>query len=147
MNRKQLDAFFELFGLNQEERQSLMGEGMIVEQNGHLFLTQTPFSEEQVAGGIPLFIMLKQKVVAARPLLDMIYRKVTGLEVRTRKQALQFTYGKSLSRQLLEYEGDLVDQRYYLITINKRILGYAQYDHSAKKLYNKMHVGEYLKET
>lgn len=127
MPSKDLNSFFEQFQLSS----SILKE----------------FSEEA-------FIELRGNKIPTRFLLNFLLEKLPEesiVEVKTEKQALNFTYGKNLSREsvFLAQRRRLEEGRMYLIIFDKKPLGYASFTKESKKsitLHNEMNIGMYLRE-
>ena len=151
MNLNELKQFLEKFNINKEIIEEYLNNKKIININNNLFLInkEDEFKKNQVFSDNLIFIQLNQ-LLPSKYLLKFISKNSKNkIEVKSEKQALEFTYSKSLSLQSIinKYQLKFKENQYYLIEYNN-ILGYFQYNPKNKThpLKNIMNIGEYLHE-
>lgn len=139
MGAELLKTYVLKFDLNQNQFQN-----KILEKNKNLFFAQS-FSKNQIYSDQLIFIFLKNRLLPSTFLLNLIEKNTKNIILlNSRKQAIDFTYGKDFNIHNLNLKITFEDGKYCLIIYNDMILGIAE-----KKgiiLKNTFNIGEYLKE-
>jgi len=151
MEIKDLIIFLKKFEIKEEKIKSFIGEKLIIEKNSHFFLTNQ--KDKIIKTDLLLFINLKF-LLPSKFLLNFIFKNSENIvEVKSEKQAMNFTYGKDLSiDSIIKVQGKHFKVGiYYLLIYKNLILGYFEYLGNNQKnkkhpLFNLMNIGRYLKE-
>jgi len=151
MDKKKVREFLENFDLDKEVIDGFVSDEKEIEKkNVGVYLVDEKFSYEEVYREDIVFVNLKEKLLPSKFLLEFLNenskRKVI---ISNRKNALNFTYGKNLSKDMVESfeNGDFEEGKYYTVEYEGNVLGYVEFLSKNKMMFkNKMHIGEYLKE-
>ena len=145
MNRNDIVYFLKNFDLKECDISEFLANKKVCENEFGVFIREVDFNQSEVYGDDMLFVKLS-KTLPTTYFLEWISRKGNNLNIKSEKKALDFTYSKNLSKDLVKFDCDLVDGRYYVIMYDGSVLGYARFDLRKKLLINLMNVGEYLRE-
>ncbi len=148
MDISDLRLFLEKFGLDSKKIDDFIGSKKLFVVNRNVFLSKKSFEKNQVFGEGLVFIKLN-KLLPSTFLLNFILETEGNFcELKSEKQALNFTFGKSLSFDSVKEGVRFSRGSYYLVVFEKKFLGYVELNKNDKKfpLKNLMNVGEYLKE-
>lgn len=145
MNKQDIIQFLEKFELDNQTIDKFLENKQIIEKNKNIFLTDKPFDKNQVLDNGIIFIQLN-KFLPTTYLLKFISENTPTIQVKSQKQAMNYTYGKNLSFDST-IKTTLVNSRCYIVKFEDMILGYAKIDKTQKHpIINEMNIGEYLKE-
>lgn len=140
MKNSDIDAFLQHFGC-----ENLFEKKKVIEKDGNLFLSGG-FAKDKVFDDSLLFIRLKNFLPSTYFLEEIFKNSRNKLEVISQRQALDFTYGKSLAMASVKRK-EIEEGKYYLILFKKKILGYVSFRKGDRfPLRNEMNIGEYLRE-
>lgn len=147
MNLQKLKQFLLDFNLNEEIVEDFLKNKQIKEINKNYFLINknTNLQKNQIFEETLIFIQLNE-FLPSKYLLSFI-KENQGLfvEIRNEKQAINFTYSKTLKfASIIKKKGSFENK--YLAIYDNEILGYGEFSQNKKEFKNLMNIGEYLKE-
>ena len=149
MDIKKFKQFLGNFTLSQEDIITYLKNKKIIEKNNNLFLVdeQDAFKSNQVFQNNLIFIKLQNKLLPSMYLLEYLKTHTKPIRLKSDKQALNFTYGKSLHIDSIIRRRDFVEKKHYVLTSNDEILGVVELDQTQRfACQNIMNIGEYLRE-
>jgi len=152
MNLDQLIKFLIKFNVERKIIEEFLKDKQIIQINKNYFLINknTKIKTDQVYTDKLIFIQLNN-LLPSKFLLNIIKKNTKNIiEVKSEKQALEYTYSKSLSFASIKnkYQLKFKEEEYYLIEYENQILGYFQYNpnHKTHPIKNIFNIGEYLHE-
>jgi len=146
MDIPELKGFLSNFCLPEDKIDEFILNKSIVTKNDNIFLTNKDFTKREVFNDGLIFIKLKI-LLPSKYILSFIHKNTKPIIIKSQKQALNYTYGKSLSLDSVNKNQQLQDGKYYILESNKIALGYVQYKKTERfPIFNLMNIGEYLKE-
>lgn len=150
MNIEKIKEFLIKFNINKDIILKFLENKKIENKNNNIFLIENEFKTNQIYKEELIFIKLNL-ILPSKYLLKFISENTKNIiEAKSEKQAIEFTYGKSLSFQSIinKYQLKFKEEELYLITYQKSIIGYFKYDPKNKThpIKNLMNIGEYLHE-
>jgi hypothetical protein len=132
MNIQELKEFLNNFCLPEDKIEQFISNKSIVSKNNNIFLTNKKFEKNEIFDEGLIYIKLRT-LLASKYLLRFIKDNSEGaVTIKNEKQALNYTYGKSLSFDSIEKNHPLIKNKYYIVEYNDNILGYAQIDKTKK---------------
>lgn len=149
MELQELRDFLLKFEIVESKIDEFIGDKQIIEVEDNLYLTSERFEKNQYSTDGLIFIQLKS-FLPSKYLIEFIYKNTKNIaEIKSEKQAMNFTYSKNLSFESIGSETRFIKGKYYLITYKNQVLGYVEKDKADKKhpLQNNFDIGEYLKES
>lgn len=147
MQKEEIINFLTKFEIENKKLEKFFENKKIILKNKNIFLDSQKFLKNQVYCSNILYIFL-QKQIPSKYFLSFIAKNSTKLELKNKKQALNFTYSKDIKINSLKLknENELKDKKYYILEYNKQILGFVEYNKKNKILKNRFNIGEYLYE-
>ena len=145
MRADELRDFLKNFELSNAKIADFFKGKKMAKRDNNIFLVESDLEENVKFKDTLLFIKL-QKFLPSTYLLNYLKDNTKDiLEIKTERSALSFTYGRPL--KFVEVNANFKLQggkKYYIVTYNNRPLGYVNLDKN--KLWNRMNIGDYLRE-
>lgn len=148
MKKLQFIEYLEKFDIEKDNIKEILTNKKIIENNENIFLSNKDLKKTQVLTNNIIFIKLI-KLLPTTFLLNLIFEHTSNIiELNSRKAAVNFTFSKNLVFENIPKTSRMMQNKYYIITYQKKPIGIATLNKKVKKfpIENIMNIGEYLKE-
>ena len=140
MNIEEIKEFLISFNIDSKVIEEYMKDKRMIEVKDNFYFTSENFENGKIFDSSLVYVQLEE-LLPSKLLLEFVRKHTENIvNLDSKKNALNFTYGKNVELPLKYRQGEN-----YIITFNKSILGYAVAD--KKTLYNQVNVGDYLRES